>query len=80
MATATDASDIDIAPSKEEWQLHVADNLQLLKTGKFSDLKVRCGGHEWLAHRSVLCTGSKFFTKACDGGFKVQIPKHLKRV
>ncbi|KXH52195.1 hypothetical protein CNYM01_00526 [Colletotrichum nymphaeae SA-01] len=36
---------------------------QLLKSGKFSDCKVRCDGTTWNCHKSILCMRSDYFLK-----------------
>jgi len=46
-------------------------HLELLRSGKYSDLTLRCGNAEWHVHRFVLCPRSKYFTAACDGDFEV---------
>ena len=43
----------------------------LLSSGKYSDLTVHCEDNAWKVHRIVMCAHSKFFAKACDGGFMV---------
>ena len=52
---------------------NVAHSFVLLKTGKYSDLKIRCGTAEWRVHRSVLCPRSKYIAAACDGEFEVRV-------
>ncbi|KAI4111027.1 MAG: hypothetical protein LQ345_006887 [Seirophora villosa] len=42
----------------------------LLDSGKYSDLTITCLGHAFHVHRVFLCSASKFFAAACDGGFK----------
>ncbi|KAK4891416.1 hypothetical protein LTR27_009911 [Elasticomyces elasticus] len=42
----------------------------LFRTSKYSDLTVTCGGLEWNVHKSIICTQSDFFAKACDGSFR----------
>ncbi|KAK5121820.1 hypothetical protein LTR85_004695 [Meristemomyces frigidus] len=44
----------------------------LFNSKRFSDLAVRCGDYDWPAHKSVLCTQSEYFAKACEGEFKVR--------
>ncbi|KAK5696414.1 hypothetical protein LTR17_024215 [Elasticomyces elasticus] len=44
----------------------------LFRTSKYSDLTVTCGGLEWNVHKSIICTQSDFFAKACDGSFRVR--------
>ncbi|KAF2434943.1 hypothetical protein EJ08DRAFT_722179 [Tothia fuscella] len=43
---------------------------ELFTNGKFSDLTVFCHEDKYFLHKSVLCTQSEFFAKACDGNFK----------
>jgi hypothetical protein len=45
--------------------------LSLLKSGKYSDLTIFCGEQKFFVHRAIICPRSKFFSAACDGGFKV---------
>ena len=49
----------------------MASNHNLLQTGKYSDLVIKCGAKEWNVHRSIVCEGSKFLATACDGPFMV---------
>lgn len=49
----------------------MASNFNLLQTGKYSDLVVKCGSKEWHVHRSIVCEGSKYFATVCDGAFLV---------
>ena len=42
-------------------------------TDKYSDVVVRCGKETFKAHKVILCSGSEWFVKACEGGFKVHI-------
>ena len=44
---------------------------KLLLSDKFSDMTIRCGSHEFKAHRAIVCTQSSFFDKALTGGFAV---------
>lgn len=54
-----------------EIENQTSNHLELLRTGKDSDLKIRCGGAEWNVHHSVLCPRSAYFTAICDGNFRV---------
>lgn len=49
----------------------VAGTSELFKTGDFSDLLIRCNDREFRVHRAIVCPRSKFFQKACTGGFNV---------
>ncbi|KAK4926606.1 hypothetical protein LTR49_006540 [Elasticomyces elasticus] len=42
----------------------------LFRTSKYSNLTVMCGGLQWNVHKSIICTQSDFFAKACDGSFR----------
>lgn len=41
-------------------------------SGKYSDLKIRCGNDVHLVHKIIMCTYSDFFANACDRDFKVR--------
>lgn len=41
-------------------------NAQLFASGNYSDVRITCGKKTWNLHRSVLCTQSEFFAKACN--------------
>ncbi|KAK5701084.1 hypothetical protein LTR17_022915 [Elasticomyces elasticus] len=61
--------------TSEERRLQKAVDLpkgaaDLFHTSKYSDLTVTCGGLEWNVHKSIICTQSDFFAKACDGSFR----------
>ncbi|KAK5123723.1 hypothetical protein LTR85_002359 [Meristemomyces frigidus] len=43
---------------------------RLFEDPKYSDLTIKCEGREWRVHKSIVCTQSAFFAKACDGGFE----------
>ncbi|EEU40679.1 uncharacterized protein NECHADRAFT_33838 [Fusarium vanettenii 77-13-4] len=42
----------------------------LLRSEKFSDMTIRCGGREFKAHRAIVCTQSTFFDRALSSNFK----------
>ena len=44
---------------------------------KYADLTVTCGEHSFKLHRTVLCSQSPFFDKACSGGFMVSLHSSL---
>jgi hypothetical protein len=48
----------------------LARNRELLNTGKFSDLTIKCHGESFKVHKAVVCPCSPFFMKACDGKFQ----------
>lgn len=46
-------------------------NRSLFESGRFSDVTVECNGWIFKAHKSILCSQSRFFEVALDGGHKV---------
>ncbi|KAF2142632.1 uncharacterized protein K452DRAFT_358373 [Aplosporella prunicola CBS 121167] len=44
--------------------------LAYLRSGKYSDVTIRCGEKTWNAHKVVICSQCKFFDNACSGGFQ----------
>lgn len=42
----------------------------IFKSGEYHDLTIRSGDRSWKVHRAIICPQSKYFTKACSGGFK----------
>jgi len=42
----------------------------LLKSGQFSDLTVKCNSKSFKVHRCIVCPQSAFFSKALNGEFK----------
>lgn len=48
----------------------------LLRTGNFSDLEVKCGGESFKVHRAVVCTRSTVMARQCSGGFMVSQVMH----
>ncbi|RPA86444.1 POZ domain-containing protein [Ascobolus immersus RN42] len=59
------------APERQpEPQTKAQAGLQLLLSGKWSDLTLRCGGEEFKVHRSVLCSQSTFFEACMESGMK----------
>ncbi|RPA74174.1 POZ domain-containing protein [Ascobolus immersus RN42] len=65
----TDVSKRPKPPPKPAATIHDA-TLQLLQTGRFSDLTLKCGGEEFKVHKSVLCMQSSFFSACMDSGLK----------
>lgn len=57
-----------MAPATESRSINLHS---LLETGKFSDLKLLCEGHEFAVHKAILCAQSRVFSAACEGGFEV---------
>src|SRR6266536_3782877 len=51
--------------------------LNLLKSDKYSDLSVYCGSQIFNTHKSVVCCGSTQFAKVCESMFKVLTPLPL---
>lgn len=43
----------------------------LLKDGKYSDLTIVCGYDTFHVHKNIVCPRSEFFSRACEGNFKV---------
>ncbi|KAM0432994.1 hypothetical protein ACHAPT_004699 [Fusarium lateritium] len=43
----------------------------LLRSEKFSDMTIRCGGRDFKAHCAIVCTQSSFFDRALGSNFKV---------
>lgn len=43
---------------------------RLLRSGLFSDVKVKCGDTTWQLHKNILCTRSQWFEKALTGSFE----------
>lgn len=48
-----------------------ADCLSAFRSETNSEVTITCGVRRWKAHRDVVCSGSKVFEKALNGGFKV---------
>ena len=51
--------------------LFLNDNIDLLRTGTFSDLVIECGSLEFQVHKAVVCAASPKLSAACGGQFKV---------
>lgn len=44
---------------------------EILRTGKYSDLTIKCKGHQLKVHQAIVCSQSPFFDAAICGGFQV---------
>ena len=55
--------------------------LNLLKSGLYSDFRMKSHGKEFRLHKAVVCTQSTFFATALGGNFKVNSlkPRGLSR-
>jgi len=45
-------------------------NAVLLKSGRYSDLTIKCQEREFKVHKAVVCMQSSFFEACVDGGFR----------
>lgn len=45
-------------------------NQSLYKTGKYSDLTIKCQGKTWKCHQAIICPQSKPLAAALNGSFK----------
>lgn len=54
-------------------------NLELLKSGLFSDFTIECRGSEFKVHKAIICPCSDFFKAACNPNFEVQHPVLLSQ-
>lgn len=65
--------------------LHSADKMdpfmqglgELLRSGDYSDLEIKCGAETFKVHRAIVCTRSDVLARQCKGGFKVSRGSHL---
>ncbi|KAL2144202.1 hypothetical protein VTI28DRAFT_9493 [Corynascus sepedonium] len=48
----------------------MSSDAKLLRSGLFSDVKVKCGDTTWQLHKNILCTRSQWFEKALTGSFE----------
>ncbi|KAK2609390.1 hypothetical protein N8I77_002887 [Diaporthe amygdali] len=63
-------------------------NMEALKSGKYADAKVIANGKTYNVHKVVVCTRSKWFRAAFDGGFtegqtsvvEISAPDNVERV
>lgn len=46
---------------------------RLFDSERFSDVTIVCEGRRLHAHKTIICTQSDFFAKACEGSFKVRL-------
>ncbi|KAH6954354.1 hypothetical protein DER45DRAFT_615683 [Fusarium avenaceum] len=51
---------------------------KLFKTGDYSDLTIVCGNDHYKVHKSIVCSRSPFFKKACNGKFKESQTSEVK--
>ncbi|POS77583.1 hypothetical protein DHEL01_v204021 [Diaporthe helianthi] len=71
MSTRFPFGESSLPPVREPTDEIRAANLDSLhKTGKFSDLQLLCGGHEFAVHKAIICPQSRVFSTACEGGFE----------
>lgn len=56
-------------------QSNSKEGAALLKSGDFSDFKITCDNEEFLVHRNIISTKSKFLAACVKGDFKVGIPE-----
>ncbi|RPA71765.1 hypothetical protein BJ508DRAFT_245225 [Ascobolus immersus RN42] len=57
-----------------------AGNLSLLRSGKYSDLTLKCKGEEFKVHCSILCPQSEFFAACVESGMKESASKVIELV
>ncbi|KAK4551649.1 hypothetical protein LTR86_011023 [Recurvomyces mirabilis] len=51
---------------------------ELFTSGKYSDLTIICAERRFAVHKSIVCTRSPFFAKACEEGrWKVELQSYL---
>lgn len=43
---------------------------EILRSGAYADLELRCGSRHWMVHKNVLCPQSDWFKAAGDGRFR----------
>lgn len=67
-AEGASASGQDALPGMEQFFA------KLFNSSEDSDLIIRCGGKQWDVHRHIVCPRSKYFDRACAGGFEVRLP------
>ena len=53
----------------------ISDLTTLLNDTHFSDIVLRCEGHDFKAHKCILSSRSKYFATVCSGSFQVRRPK-----
>lgn len=53
----------------------------LLESGRFSDLKLSCDGHEFAVHKAILCVQSRVISAECEGNFQVgSVRRNIERL
>ncbi|KAI8629166.1 hypothetical protein F5Y19DRAFT_475724 [Xylariaceae sp. FL1651] len=60
---------VAITPQLPRFQSH---DHELLKSGKYADVEVKCETRTWALHRLILCSRCVWFDKALNGKFKVE--------
>ena len=51
---------------------------RVFESGQYSDLKIKCGDKEFLVHKAIVCTQSKFLQAAIGEGFEVGVALIVK--
>ena len=49
---------------------------KLMRSGDYSDMTLVCEGHEFKAHRAVVCSQSRVIGAAMEGRFEVDPPRN----
>jgi hypothetical protein len=47
------------------------NNFSYFRSSKYSDLVIHCEDQKFKVHKVIVCGQSSFFSKACDGEWKV---------